>query len=406
MFICIYREPPYGTSNLKINDFMKDVDNFLDEICVRPNKLILLGDFNIHMNKPFKSDVSQFSNLLSSNGFEQHITKPTHRLGNTLDLVISRPDDDVVLDWTVKVPIVSDHFQVYCTINRVKPDLPKITRSMRNFRNFDQPSFGTELKEKISCVECDDINDMVTCYTDICNCLLDKYAPVTTKSVSVRCRLPWYNDEIREARRKRRKFERKWRKSHLDQDHLVYLDQAHLVNDMIIRAKTDFFRAKISEANSKDLFSTVNNLLNRSVKSLPMHDSASELSNKFSSFFKTKIDKIMVELNENVCNDEAIFSEDLETTHVLNCFSLATVEEVEQVMRKLSNKTCLLATLPTWILKQNISTVSPLITMIVNASLQEGIFPNAFKKAIVRPVLKKSTLDVNVLKNYRPISNI
>ena len=95
--------------------------------------------------------------------------------------------------------------------------------------------------------------------------------------MSNRCRLPWYTEEIMEARRLRRKLERKWRKSHLDQDRSCYLDQVNLVNDMITRAKTSFFRVKISEANSKDLFGTVNNLLNISVKSLPVHDSASEL---------------------------------------------------------------------------------------------------------------------------------
>ena len=194
MFISIHREPPYGTSNLKIGDFQKDIDNILDELCVRPNKLILLGDFNIHMNKPYKSDVSKFNISLSSYGCEQHITKPTHRLGNTLDLVITKTDDDVVLDWTVKQEIVSDHFQVYCTINRLKPEIPKIKRSMRNFRNFDQSSFDIKLQETLACADSDNVNDMVLCYTNICNGLLDKYAPVTTKSVSNRCRLPWYTE--------------------------------------------------------------------------------------------------------------------------------------------------------------------------------------------------------------------
>ena len=113
-------------------------------------------------------------------------------------------------------------------------------------------------------------------------------------------------------------------------------------------------------------------------------------SNKFAIFFKTKIDKISEELIDNVGTDDDTFGSDDETTHTLNCFSPITVEEVEQVMRKLSNKTCLLDPLPTWILKQNISAVSPLVTRFVNASLHDGIFPDAFKKAIVRPVLKKT----------------
>ena len=32
--------------------------------------------------------------------------------------------------------------------------------------------------------------------------------------------------------------------------------------------------------------------------------------------------------------------------------------------------------------------------------------PTAFKQAIVRPFLKKTGLDMNNLKNYRPVSNL
>lgn len=47
-----------------------------------------------------------------------------------------------------------------------------------------------------------------------------------------------------------------------------------------------------------------------------------------------------------------------------------------------------------------------MITLIVNASLQYGIFPDQLKSAIVRPVLKKPNLDADDFKNYRPISNL
>lgn len=59
-----------------------------------------------------------------------------------------------------------------------------------------------------------------------------------------------------------------------------------------------------------------------------------------------------------------------------------------------------------WLLKQNLSLVSPIITRIVNLSLDTGNFPEALKNAIITPILKKPSLDMNVLKNYRPISNI
>ena len=38
--------------------------------------------------------------------------------------------------------------------------------------------------------------------------------------------------------------------------------------------------------------------------------------------------------------------------------------------------------------------------------MSEGIFPDHLKGAIVRSLLKKSGLDVNENKNFRPVSNL
>ena len=62
--------------------------------------------------------------------------------------------------------------------------------------------------------------------------------------------------------------------------------------------------------------------------------------------------------------------------------------------------------MPTYILKQCVNNVLPVITAMVNKSLNEMSVPTAFKQAIVRPLLKKPGLDMNNLKNYRPVSNL
>ena len=46
------------------------------------------------------------------------------------------------------------------------------------------------------------------------------------------------------------------------------------------------------------------------------------------------------------------------------------------------------------------------ITAIINLSLESGTFPLSFKEAHVTPLLNKSHLPVNNLKNYRPVSNL
>ena len=48
----------------------------------------------------------------------------------------------------------------------------------------------------------------------------------------------------------------------------------------------------------------------------------------------------------------------------------------------------------------------PVITKIVNLSLTTGHVPDCLKEAIVKPLLKKPGLNNELLKNYRPISDI
>ncbi|GFR67249.1 reverse transcriptase-like protein [Elysia marginata] len=70
------------------------------------------------------------------------------------------------------------------------------------------------------------------------------------------------------------------------------------------------------------------------------------------------------------------------------------------------SKTCALSTIPAWIYKQCFKELAPSIRNIVNTSLSTGDFPDPLKLAYVTPIIKKPNLDKNMLKNYRPVSNI
>ena len=53
--------------------------------------------------------------------------------------------------------------------------------------------------------------------------------------------------------------------------------------------------------------------------------------------------------------------------------------------------------------KKCIDSFLPSLIKLVNLSLQNGMFPNPFKQAIVTPVLKKSALSKEDLKSYRSV---
>ena len=69
-------------------------------------------------------------------------------------------------------------------------------------------------------------------------------------------------------------------------------------------------------------------------------------------------------------------------------------------------KSCSLDPIPASLLFDCLDEIVPCITMIMNASLSSGSVPSLFKHALVNPLLKKSTLDPEILKNYRPVSNL
>ena len=92
---------------------MTEFDNFLEYISSFSCGAILLGDFNIHVNKPYKSETRQFQDIVQSAGFNQYAKGPTHVSGNTLDLVLARPNDNLIKSCVVGVRLSDHNFLCY-----------------------------------------------------------------------------------------------------------------------------------------------------------------------------------------------------------------------------------------------------------------------------------------------------
>ena len=76
------------------------------------------------------------------------------------------------------------------------------------------------------------------------------------------------------------------------------------------------------------------------------------------------------------------------------------------VIRLCPPKTCSLDSGPTDLLKKTVGVHVPYLVAIVNNSFKQGLFPITLRTAIVKPLLKSDTLAKDLLKNYRPVSNI
>ena len=75
---------------------------------------MITGDFNIHFNDPDDRHARRLSALLETFGLVQSVSQPTHRQGNTLDLLITRTEGRPT-ECTVDPPdVISDHALVVC----------------------------------------------------------------------------------------------------------------------------------------------------------------------------------------------------------------------------------------------------------------------------------------------------
>ena len=92
-------------------------------------------------------------------------------------------------------------------------------------------------------------------------------------------------------------------------------------------------------------------------------------------------------------------------TTELNSFSSATSNNLMNLISAMSFKSSELDPIPGHLLKECIDTVLLTITKVVNQSLATASFPHQLKEAMIKPLIKKSNLDTDEFKNFRPISN-
>ena len=214
---------------------------------------------------------------------------------------------------------------------------------------------------------------------------------------------------LHEAKYLRRKLERRWQKNRLIVNHQIYRDQCVVVNKLIKQTRIAYYSEKITACthDQKCICRVAKHLLGeRGSPSLPQTASPSELTEMFSSFFMEKIQNIRRGLQTGQVHGVDQDVDASSVTTPLERFTRASDDEVKTLILNSPDKSCDLDPMPTWLLKLCADELLPIITAIGNASMDSSCVPRGFKCAQVRPLIKKPTLDPDILKHYRPMSNL
>ncbi len=239
--------------------------------------------------------------------------------------------------------------------------------------------------------------------------LLDSHAPLKSTVMTIRPMVPWMNNDIKDAKSERRKLERKMCKSDSDIDKRAFKSKRNSVAYMSFAAQKEHYSGIIEESdgNQKVLFKVTNSLLGKNQETpLPPHETVACLVNEFNDFFIRKIDTLRDKLDNTQSSGTDFFTEDHGINFTpLSAFRPVSEDEVRKIIMKTPSKSCMLDPLPTQVLKLCIDLLIPVLTIMINLSLEKGYFPAEWKEAIIIPLIKKLGLET-IFKSYRPVSNL
>ena len=398
----IYRPPSSGRNSKPFNLFLEEFLELIEHVCSQKSGLVILCDFNVHYGSSGDNDACMLADILHSTNFQQHVSSATHCRGNILDLVITPSTNSVITDVSVE-SLMTDHHAITCGMVCTKPRPLRGKIKYRKFAAIDNNLFAHDLNN----------STLVTCPATGIAAVVNKHAPIIQRTIHVRARQPWRTDDLQQMRQETRRGERRWRRTRLVVHREIYTDARDAFKRRIASAKSAHYCAMIesSACDIKSMYRITNDLMGRVHKAvLPKCGGDDILAERFIAFFADKITVIRTQLA--FARTQCPFSLSLNVhacniTEPLFDFQPASIDDICGLIMKSSNTVVpLIDTITGPLLKYNVNTLAPVLTRIVNSSIETSLVPCVMKHAVVTPLLKKTRLDPENMMNYRPISNL
>ena len=192
--IAIYRPP-----DSNVLEFCNEFTNLLEKHINSSGELLLLGDFNIAVNKPLDAEPAIFLDNLDSFNLVIKVDKPKHRLSNTLDLIIHDADSNIVP--RIKVDrLFSDHNIVFFDIATPSTTTTSKVEAYIKYKDINPDAFMKDVwiyfHDKPPGPSLD---DKISYYNTMLQSILDNPAPIKSQKCSNCPKVLWCNDDIAEA---------------------------------------------------------------------------------------------------------------------------------------------------------------------------------------------------------------
>ena len=399
----VYR-PPNGN----FTNFLDEFSALVEHLNTPSRDLLVMGDFNVHVNDHSNSSANRFRSLLNDLGLQNHVKSPTYRHSqHTLDLVIDSYIDSPVRSVEVcPFTSFSDHSLVTFEL-KCPPFYVKVDKSI-HFRLYnDIEPFEQQVRTILDTIEPRNQADLAASLNEVVVSQRDHFFPLLSKIITLSANSPWFDGSCKEAKIKCRRFERRFRKFPSESTKNAYLLALNEYNTILRTTKSEYYVSLFEKLrdNPRKLYATVSIIKGKSPdRILPdlSRTNPLELAFKFNDYLFEKISAIRVELDGFPVT--AATAMPLQVQSFLSEFKHISRDEFEDIYQRCNITFCPLDPI-------DYRKVSPIFLKgyfrdLINLSFESSVFPASEKRGIIYPLLKASDLDYELFSSYRPITNV
>ena len=426
----MYRPPRYNNNNQTVRDFLSEISPILSNLGNKSQTAIIVGDFNLDLLQIENRDVLQeYLDLFLGHSFYPKLTFPTRfarKKGTLIDQIYCKLSEHTLKTTSgIILSQISDHLPYYTCIDvrKIKTTTKFVKTNtcnesaMERFSNHIRTAMlNTTFENNLHSDPNDNYNKLETVITEAKKTHLPEKTVKFNKhkhkrnswitmgilrSIKYRDRL--YKDLISST------------KNTIQYETLsTNLRSYNKILRKCIRQSKHKYYHSIFETYRSDIRKTwdhINEVLFRTKKpnELPAYlkidgskiEDETEMATRFNNFFVNIGPNLSKNINHN---SHRTFSSFLKNniTHSFE-FKNIDINIVHKTIHALNTKNSTGHDgLSTKLLKRIAPVITRPLTVIINQSLNTGIFPDKLKIAKVVPLYKKG--DCYIIDNYRPIS--
>ena len=396
--IALYRSPSFRT----IDNFIESLDQVLK---VPSQNVVLIGDINIDIKDgSIDRNSDEYLSCAASNGFLPAHLFPT-RHSNCLDhalLKTNKTATTVVIESSI-----TDHEPVVLYLHNLKkPTNITQTKFKTNYNTVVEDIINNDWSPIL---QIRDPNTAADTLVERLSSIIKNHTQEYTVPRRQRILKPWITPGLVRCIRNRDRLHSKLKR---DRDNEIlkitytrYRNHCNLLLRKLKNAyeKQEFHKAKNNIKATWDVIKKVSDIQANRVpptELLYISDSPRSSLNMVNNFFANIGKNLATKIAQNSIPPNIIPPNNSTSSMVL---LEVNEKEVENIILGL-RLDCATGwdSIPAVVIRSARQVLVPVITHICNVSISSGVFPEAFKKAVIHPVHKAGRKDE--LNNYRPIS--